>query len=163
MKEAREEYFKRHSLNFNDENTHNFMGIFRCMIDTTSLLGFAIYEIQEVWTGPEELWQANDVLRALPKGLKFLRAVSPAKSPKVMGLMDIHNPDAIHHFNGVTHCPLCSKVGQNEGTVVNHLRTTHYKLGLICKKCFSCLATTSEAICCHRQKGLPTLRGKQSR
>ena len=41
-KEAREEYFKRHSLNFNDKNTHNFTGIFRCMIETTGLLDSGI-------------------------------------------------------------------------------------------------------------------------
>ena len=152
VKEAREEYFKRHSLNFNDENIHNFTGIFRLMIESAGLFGSSIHEIQEVWTGPDELWQANYVLRALPKGLKFPRGVSPSKSPKVMGLMDIHNPDAPHHINGVTHCSWCSKVGQNEDTVVNHLRTAHYKLGLICKKCFNCLSTTLESICRHGWK-----------
>ena len=51
------------------------------------------------------------MLRASPKGLKFLRVVSPSESPKVMGLMDIHNPDELCCFNGVTHCPWCGKVG----------------------------------------------------
>ena len=41
-----------------------------------------------------------------PKGLKFLHVVPPSESPKVMGLMGIHDPDAIHHFSGITHCPL---------------------------------------------------------
>ena len=149
MKEAREEYFRRHSLNFNDENSHDFTGIFRCMMETAGLLGSAIYEIKDIWTGPDELWQANYMLRALLKGLKFLRVVSPSESPKVMGLMDRHNPDALCHFNGLTHCPWCGKVGQNEGTIINHLRTTHYKLGLICKKCFSCPSSMLEAICHH--------------
>ena len=85
VKEAREEYFRRHSLNFNDKNSHDFTGIFRCMIQTASLLGSAIYEIKEVWTGSDKLWQANYVLRALLKGLKFFRVVSPSESPKVMG------------------------------------------------------------------------------
>ena len=152
MKEAREEYFRRHSLNFNNENSHNFTGIFRCMIETADLLGSAIYEIREVWTGLDELWQANYMLRALLKGLKFLRVVSPSESPKVMRLIGIYDPDALCCFNRVTHFPWCGKVGQNEGTIVNHLRTTHYKLGLICNKCFGCLSTTSEAICCHGQK-----------
>ena len=88
----------------------------------------------------------------LQKGLKFFRAVSPSKSAKVMGLMGIHDPDVLCHFNGVTHCPWCRKVGQNEGTIINHLRTVHYKLGLMCKKCFGCLSITSEAIHCHGQK-----------
>ena len=35
-----------------------------------------------------------------------------------MGLVGIHDPDALCHFNGLTHCPWCGKEGQNEGTVV---------------------------------------------
>ena len=41
------------------------------MIETAGLLGSAIYEIQEEWTGWDELQHANYVLRTLPKGLKF--------------------------------------------------------------------------------------------
>ena len=152
MKETREEYFKKDYTYFSDENTHDFTGIFRCMIESAGLLGSSIHEIKEVWTGLDELWQANYALRTLKKGLKFLRAVFPSESPKLMGLMDIHDLDALCHFNRLAHCPWCRKVGQNEGTIINHLRTTHYKLGLICKKCFSCPSTTLEAICHHDQK-----------
>ena len=122
------------------------------MTKTASLLGSAIYEIQEVWTGWDELQHANHELRVLPKGLKFFQTVSPSESPKVMGLEGIHHHDALCHFNGVTHCPLCRKEGQNKGTIINHLRTVHYKLGLVCKKCFWCPSITSEAIQHHRQK-----------
>ena len=76
------------------------------MAETTKLLGSAIYKIKEVWKGPDELQQANYALRSLPKGLKFLRTVPPLGPPKVMGLVGIHDPDALHHFNGMTHCPL---------------------------------------------------------
>ena len=65
------------------------------MAETTKLLGLAIYEIKEVWKGLDELWQANYALRTLPKGLKFLRAVPPSESPKVMGLTGIHDLDAL--------------------------------------------------------------------
>ena len=122
------------------------------MIKTTELLGSTIYEIKEAWTGLDKLQQANYLLRTLLKGLKFLRVVSPLESPKVMGLMGIHDPDALCHFYGVTHCPWCRKEGQNKGTVVNHLWTVHYRLGLLCKKCFGCPSTLSEAICHHSQK-----------
>ena len=122
------------------------------MAETVGLLDSAIYKIKEVWTGQDELWQANYVLKAQPKGLNFFRAVSPTESPKVMGLMGIHDPDALHHFNRLTHCPWCGKEGQNEGTRVNHLQTVHNKLGLICKKCFGCPSIMLEAICCHGQK-----------
>ena len=76
-----------------------------------------------------------------------------------MGLTGIHHPDALCHFNRVTHCPWCGKEGQNEGTVINHLLTVHYRLGLMCKKCFGCPSTSSETICHTRPEGLPTFRG----
>ena len=68
-----------------------------------------------------------------------------------MGLMDIHDLDALHHFNGMTHCPWCRKESQNEGTVVNHLWTIHYRLRLMCNKCFSYLSTSLETLHCHGQ------------
>ena len=47
---------------------------------------------------------------------------------------------------GYTHCPWCGKSGQNEGTIINHLRTTHYKLGLICDQCFGCPTMMSDTL-----------------
>ena len=79
------------------------------MAKSTNLLGTAIHKIQVVWMGPEELWQANYTLRSLPKGLKFLHEVPLSESPKVMGLVGIHDPDALHYFNGLTHCSWCGK------------------------------------------------------
>ena len=72
MKEARKEYFKRHSPNFTMEGMHDLSKVFRCMAESTKLLGLAIYEIQEVWKGPTEMQQANSALRSLLKGLEFL-------------------------------------------------------------------------------------------
>ena len=152
VRETREEYFKRHSPNFTTENTHDLSDIFWCMAKTTKLLGLAIYEIKEVWKELDELWQANYALKTLLKGLKFLRAVPPSESPKVMGLMGIHDLDALCHFNGMTHCPWCGKEGQNEGTIVNHLQMVHYRLGLMCKKCYSYLSTSLDTLCHHGQQ-----------
>ena len=77
-----------------------------------------------------------------------------------MGLTSVLHPDALHHFNGVTHCLWCGKEGQNKGMVVNHLQMVHYKLGLVCKKCFCCPSITSKAIQCHGQKSCqPTTKG----
>ena len=75
--------------------------------------------------------------------------VSTKESPKIMGLKGIHNPDALQHFAGYTYYPWCSKDGQNEGTIVNHLRTVHYKLGLICDQCFGCPMVMSDALSQH--------------
>ena len=77
----------------------------------------------------------NYALQSLPNGLKFLHAVPPSESPKVMRLVGIHDPDALCHFGSITYCPWCGKVGKNEGTVVNHLQTVHYRLGLVCDIC----------------------------
>ena len=112
--------------------------------------------------GLDGLRQANYALRSLPKGLKFLHVVPPSQSPKVMGLVGIHDLDALHHFNSLTHCPWCGKGGQNKGTVVNHLCTVHYRLGLVCNKCKNCPSTSLDTLCCHswqncQQSGRETL------
>ena len=152
VQEAREEYFSKHSYNFIMEGTHNHSEIFRWMATSTELLGTSIYEIQVVWTGLDELRQANYALRSLPKGPKFLHTVPPSESPKVMGLVGIHDPDTLCHFNGMTHWSWCGKEGQNKGTVVNHLWTVHYRLGLKCNKCNNCPSTSSDTLCCHGQQ-----------
>ena len=49
-------------------------------------------------------------------------------------------------FTGLNFCPWCGKEGQNERTMVIHLWTMHYKLGLVCSKCLHFPSITSEAI-----------------
>ena len=149
VKEARREYFSKHSYDFTSDGTCDLSGMFKHLAMRAGLLGTSIYETQSPWTGPEELKQANYILLSLPKGLKFLWAVPPTESPKVMGLMGIHDPDALDEFGSVTYCPWCGKEGQNKGMVVNHLWTTHYWLGLVCDRCYGCLSTMSNALCCH--------------
>ena len=158
---ARKEYFKKHFPNFTTDGMHDLLEVFRCMTKSTKLLGSAIYEIQEVWKGLDELQQANYALRALPKGLKFLQAVPPSESPKVRGLVGIHDPDTLCHFNGLTHCPWCGKEGKNEGTVVNHLQMVHYRLSLVCDKCNDYPLTSSDSLCHHGwQNCLPSGEGE---
>ena len=111
--------------------------------------GESIHEIQLSWDGPEELKHTNYALQSLPKGLRFLRVVPATESPKVMGLKGIHNLDALQHFAGYTYCPWCGKEGQNEGTVVNHLRTAHYRLGIVCDHCFGCPTVMSDTLHWH--------------
>ena len=149
VKEAREHYFATDPWDWACSNTDNLSDIFRELAQGTGLLGEFIYEIQVSWNGPEELKHANYIFRSLPKGLKFLRVVSAKESPKIMGLKGIHDSNALQHFASYTFCPWCSKDGQNEGTVVNHLRTVHYKLGLVCNQCFRCPTVTLDALCQH--------------
>ena len=93
VKEARKEFFSKHSYNFITEDTCNLSEVFRQMATSTKLLGTSIYKIQTSWTGLDELRQANYALRSLNKGFKFLQVVPPSESPKVMGLMGIHDLD----------------------------------------------------------------------
>ena len=55
VKEARKEYFKRHSYNFTAEGTHDLSEVFRQMAKSADLLGTTIHEIQVVWTRTDEL------------------------------------------------------------------------------------------------------------
>ena len=126
--------------------------VFQSIIKSAGLLSSEIHEIKDTWTEQSELQYANYALRTLAKGLKFFHPVSPSESPKVIGLTSIHHPDALCCFNRATHCPWCGKEGQNEGTVINHLHMMHYKLGLVCKKCFHCPWVTSKTIWHHSQK-----------
>ena len=75
------------------------------MITSINLLDSQIYEIQEAWTGQEDLQYANNKLKTSPKGLQFFHPISPLESPRVMGLEGIHYPDALCYFAGVTLCP----------------------------------------------------------
>ena len=149
VKEARREYCSKHSFDSTLDGNHDLSGMFKHLAASAGLLGTSIYETQSTWTGLEELKQANYILLSLPKGLQFLQAVPPSESPEVMGLMGIHNPDALYHFGSVTYCPWDGKEGQNEGMVVNHLWTTHYSLILVCDRCYSCLSTISDTLWCH--------------
>ena len=146
VKEARKEYFLKHCYNFITEGTCDLSEVFKWMAVSAELLGISIYEIQASWTGLDELGQANYALRSLPKGLKFLHVVPPSESPKVMGLVGIHDQDALCYFNSMTNCPWCGKEGQNERTVVNHLQMVHYRLGLVCDRCNDCPSTMSDTL-----------------
>ena len=149
MREARLCFFSKHLHNFVEDGTGVLSDIFKELAERASLLGNCIYRIQLSWTRPEELKHANYTLQSLPKGLRFLRVVPTSESPKVMGLMGIHDLDALWHYAGYTYCHWCSKEGQSEGLVVNHLRTTHYRLGLVCNRCFGCPSTMSDSLCQH--------------
>ena len=77
VKEARREFFLKHSYNFTTDSNHDLSGTFRQLAASGNLLVTSIHEIQASWTGPKELKQANYALQSLPKGLKFLQVVPP--------------------------------------------------------------------------------------
>ena len=149
IKEARAHYFITHSWNWDHGNTEDLSDIFKELTQEAGLLGGSIFEIQWSWKGPEHLQWANYIFQSQPKGLKFSKGgvhqgISQGDGPK-----GDSQPKALWCFSGYTYCPWCGKSGQNEGTIVNHLRTTHYKLGLICDWCFGCPTMTSDTLCRH--------------
>ena len=75
-----------------------------------------------------------------------------------MGLVSIHDPNALCHFSGMTHCPRCGKEAQNEGTVINHLQMVYYRLSLVCDKCYNYLSTSSDTLHHHGQQNCQTSR-----
>ena len=93
--EARLLFFSKHSCNFSQDGNRDLSKVFKKLAEKAGLLGTGIYEIQACWTGPKELKQADYTLQSLPKDLKFFRAVPTMESPKVMGLMGIHDQDAL--------------------------------------------------------------------
>ena len=59
VREARREFFWKHSYNFTTDSTCNLSEIFRQMAMSADLLDTSIHVIQASWTGPNELKQAN--------------------------------------------------------------------------------------------------------
>ena len=85
----------------------------------------------------------HHVVRGSTKDLHFSEWWHPSNHPK-MGLQDIHSPEALKQHAGLSFCPWCGKEGQNEGTMVNHLHTRHYCLGLVCERCLLYFTTKSD-------------------
>ena len=121
------------------------------MAEMVGLMDTEIHLVWDQWWGKKELCAANYVARRSAKDLHYFWVVSPLKSPKIMGLKRIHTPKALKHQASLLFCPWCRKEGQNEGTMVNHLCTRHYCLGLICERCLSYFTTTSDTMQHHTQ------------
>ena len=68
-----------------------------------------------------------------------------------MGLKGIHSPEAFCQQAGLSFCPWYRKEGQNEGTIVNHLQTSHYCLGLVCSWYLKYFTTSADTMHCHSQ------------
>ena len=135
VKQIRQIYFRAHHPEFYNEITHDLACVFKEMADIVSLLNTKIHQVQDLWPGKKELHAANHAAMSSAKYICYFWVVSPTESPKIMGLKGIHSPEALKHQGGLCFCPWCGKEGQNEGTVVYHLCTGHYCLGLVCKRC----------------------------
>ena len=77
VKEARREYFSKHSFDFTSDGNCDLSGMFKHLAISAGLLGTSIYETQSPWTGPEELKQANYIVAIPTQGFE----VSPGSTP----------------------------------------------------------------------------------
>ena len=87
VKEIREEYFRKHSLNFSTENTCDLLQVFQCMIMATDLLGSSIYETRETWVGLDELHQANIHAKDFTQRPKIPLSCTSNRIPKSNGFV----------------------------------------------------------------------------
>ena len=133
------------------KGSYDLSSTFREMATSTNLMGSEVHEVQEAWTGWKNLRAAYCVAKSSPKDICFFRVMLPTISPKIMGLRRIHSLEALHQWSGLSFCLWCGKEGQNEGTLVNHLHTSHYHLGLICSCCIEYFTTSTDTMCQHSQ------------
>ena len=95
MNAATQAYFKTHQDNFKEEGSHDLSSTFWDMASSMNLLGTKVYEVQEEWSGCQELKTANKTAKASQRDIYFFRLVVPTESSKIMGLDGIHLPKAL--------------------------------------------------------------------
>ena len=146
-------YYKGHKAIFEKEGSSwpNFSVLVDDPGIQTLLNVTEIHEVQEVWTSQQGLKATNHAAKSLPKGHAVLRCGDTLnESPNIIGLKGVHLPEALcwckadHSF-----CPWCGMEGQNEGTVMNHLRTVHYHYGLVCTVCVDFFSASADAMRWH--------------
>ena len=87
--------------------------------------------------------------KKLPERHPFLPVSAPNWIIQNHGSKRASFPEALKWWAGLSFCPWCGKEGQYEGTVVNHLCTVHYCLGLMCALCWDFFATSADTIRWH--------------
>ena len=143
VKVARWAYQKAHQANFEQEGSYDLSSIFKQMATSINLLGTKVHEVQEIWGSQKDLWLLTEWQRLLQKTSTFLDCLThrvakdhgPQRHPFLWGPAMMRWPDLL---------PLVWQRGQNEGTVVNHLWTTHHHLGLNCANCLDYFTTSAE-------------------
>ena len=146
MKVASWAYYKAHQPNFEQEEGYDLPSTFWQMATSTNLLGTEIHEVQESWDGRKDLPAANQSAKSSHKDIHFFRVVAPTELLKIMDLKGIHSPKALLWQSSLTFCLWCGKEGQNEGTIVNHMWTMHYYLGLIRACCLEYFTRSTDTM-----------------
>ena len=84
--------------------------------------------------------------KSLPRDIQFFQMVLQNASSNIMGLKGVHSPEALHQKGSCFFCPWCGKEGQKEGTIMNHLRTMDYHLGLVRALCVDFFLMSMDAM-----------------
>ena len=79
MKAARQAYFKTHWANFEEEGSHDLSSTSQDMAYSMNLPGTEVYEVQEEWSGWQELKTTNRTTKASQRGTHFFRLVTPSE------------------------------------------------------------------------------------
>ena len=159
VKAARWVCQKAHPANFKQVGSYDLSSMFWQMATFTNLLGTEVHEVQEAWVSQKDLRAAYQVAKASTKDIHFFRVVTPIESLKIMGLKGIHSSEALQWWGSLTFWPWCEKEGQNKGTMVNHLQTMHYQLGLVCACCLDYFTTSTETMHHHTHVCKPPATG----
>ena len=118
------------SLTTSIKGSYDLSSTFREMAPSDHLMGS---EVHEVWTGQKDLRPLTMQPKLLPRTSTSLGSCHPPNHPKSWAWGgSIPLRPAV--MGGLSFCLWCRK-GQNEDTMVNHLWTSHYHLGLICSCC----------------------------
>ena len=155
VKWIRQTYFRAHHPEFNSKTTHNLTHIFKEMADVVSLLNTKVHQVQDPWPDKKELHAANHAAISSVKEICYFQGGITHRIPKDHG-PEGHFPEALKHQGGLLFYCWCGKEGQNEYTMVNHLHTGHYHLGLICERCLLFFTTNFKVMQCHVQGCEPT-------
>ena len=141
------------------EGSHDLSHTFKEMATSPGFLGSDVHEGQHIRTGQKDLWVTHHAAKSSPKSIHFFWVVPPSESPKIMGLKEIHSSKALRWWSGLSFCLCCGKEEQNESTVVNHLRTSHYHSGLVCGWCLEYFMTSANTMHHHSQLCKPAPAG----
>ena len=152
-------YFRMNCPDFDHEVSRDLSHTFWEMVDFAGLLELDIHEVWDACTGWKDLHTANHAIKTSQRNIQFFCMVIPTKLPSIMGLNGIHSPEALHRWGGCSYCPQCAKEGPNEGTMINHLHTVHYHLGLVCALCLTFFTTSTDTM----RKGRPCCKASATR
>ena len=126
------------------------------MATSAGLVDSEVHKVQEVWTGQKDLWVAHFMAKGSPKGHPVFLGGASHWIAQDHGTKGDLFPQKLsvskQHWSSV-----CG--AEKKGTIINHLQTSHYHLGLVCSECLRYFTTSADTMHCHSQLSKWTLAG----